>query len=129
MNDKTATEQTDTTTETTTETTTLPLVIAELPPCPSWCDSPPNEGFDIEIATGQPMRTHEHVVERGDGFTVWITAKERITATGPVLEPVLIGCDAAGFDGLSELTPARARDLAAVLVRAADEAAWIEAQR
>jgi hypothetical protein len=110
----------------TNETTTVPTTAFA---CPDWCDQPPNETFDIETATGQPMRTHERVVERGDGFTVWLTAKERITPTGHVLEPVLIGCDTADFDGLSELTPAQVRDVAAVLVRAADEAAWIEARR
>ena len=56
--------------------------------CPDWCTQVGCGGFDIEIATGQPIRIHERVVERGDGFTVWVNAKERITPSGSGLEPV-----------------------------------------
>jgi hypothetical protein len=61
--------------------------------CPDWCDQPNGEDFSIEIATREPTRCHEHVIERGDGFTVWITAVERITTTGKVLEPITVGLE------------------------------------
>ena len=112
MNDKTA------------STPTTPLA------CPDWCDNPPNESFDTEIATGQSIRFHDHVATRGDGFTVWFAALERITPDGLMTEPITIGIDQSGsFDGPSWLTPTQARGVAAALLSAADEAEGIEAMR
>jgi hypothetical protein len=96
--------------------------------CPAWCESP-DESFDLEIATGQPVRFHERTLTRGDGFTVWISELERITPAGKLSEPVTIGLSTRGFDDCGSIAPAMVRDIAAALLSAADEVDTIEAQR
>jgi hypothetical protein len=49
------------TNETTTVPTTLPVVIAQLPPCPAWCTNHPY-GF------GGELQVHEAIISEGEWF-------------------------------------------------------------
>jgi hypothetical protein len=110
-----------------TDNTTLTTAFA----CPDWCDGERVHGDDygIETASGDPIRFHEKVIARGDGFTVWLAAKERITEAGRVDEPVTIGIDQDGFgDRLDRMTPAQVRLLEAALAVALAQVHDIEAR-
>jgi hypothetical protein len=91
--------------------------------CPAWCDGGIDDSFEIESATGQPVRFHERVITRNDGVDVWLAALERITPTGHVVEPVTIGISSvSGFGRLDAMTPAQARALEAALATALAQA-------
>jgi hypothetical protein len=95
--------------------------------CPDWCDRVDCDSFDIETATGQPVRAHEHVITGDDGLFVAVTAKERLTPAGLVAEPVAIFANAGGFDGMREMTPRQALDLRKALKKALELVYEIEA--
>lgn len=93
--------------------------------CPGWCDGERVHGDDwgLETDTGDPIRFHQRVLARGDGFCVWIAGLERITEAGRVDEPVTIGIDQDGFgDRLDRMSLAQARLLEAALAVALAQA-------
>jgi len=107
--------------EQTTNANGLPVVHR---PCPSWCEMPAGHGWDSQDGPDIEMRVHALLIGEIDGGSsnVSIEALEICTRGGAsTFTPTTITVDSRTSD--AELTVAQARQLAALLVLAADRVA------
>lgn len=104
---------------------TTPPIARNPLPCPPWCDQRDAHPFeDFRVPNGRITRTHTHAVRAHLIETPVLVWQEQHLAPSldygsSVHEPAVIHLDVDPIDG-SELNPDQARELAAILIAAAE---------